>query len=590
MIHLALSSISSLVPCLLLALAAVPSAAGLGELEELIERYESKAASVRTKMETAGEIAALGGKKAREFLEEACLRAKPAILKRAVFDAMREHLAPVSTDLLEEAVLDNDAYLRAHALELLHGRDPAALRGRLRDALTFDEDARVRGVALGLLAAGADAETARVIFESSTGSTPPEQRKAIAALSALPPDVFDEVLGGEEPRWAAREDDPELRLLGPLVLANRVGDDLKKPLTRLSKDRDPRVRFAAALGLDRLSSRGKGKAARRAMNKAKAAEEHLSILEVVLESGLDDPELTEILIEELDHRDWRVRAAAAEALGSTGAAESVEPLVSLLHDEKHWQVQIACLRALGISRQAAAVGILIERLDQLEGRLAHEAGRALSTLTGMSLGHRTSSWTRWWADHREGFEPPSPELAQWADVEEPSETYAFYGIPVFSNRLAFVLDVSGSMGGPKLERLKKELEVIIERLPDHAKLNMVFFETNVHPWRRRLQPLTAENREAAREEVRECRAEGATNLWEGLLEAFEDEEVDTIYLLSDGEPTAGAVTNLASICKEIGSINRYRRVAIHVVLIGLKSRHLRRLALESGGTYVQHDV
>ena len=83
-------------------------------------------------------------------------------------------------------------------------------------------------------------------------------------------------------------------------------------------------------------------------------------------------------------------------------------------------------------------------------------------------------------------------------------------------------------------------------------------------------------------------AGGGTNLWKGLLEAFDDEDVDTIYLLSDGAPTVGEVTGLATICRRIGELNQHRRVVIHVVVIGMESVRLRELALDSGGTYVRH--
>jgi len=236
------------------------------------------------------------------------------------------------------------------------------------------------------------------------------------------------------------------------------------------------------------------------------------------------------------------------------------------------------------------VPLLIDLLDQLTGRLAWETGRALATLTGMNLGLRSKSWKRWWGDHRDTFTPPDPELARWTEVEPTGETFAFYGIPVHSSRLAFVLDVSGSMDGPKLWRLKDELTGILERLPEHALFNVIFFSDRAHPWKDRLQRLNERNRTAAIEEVKERSAGGGTNLWDGLVEAFEDEEIDTIYLLSDGEPTAGAVTSLAGICDRITEMNRSRRVVIHVVLIGMKSGDLERLALDSGGTYVRYET
>ena len=447
---------------------------------------------------------------------------------------------------------------------------------------------RVRLTAIELLGRDADARGAKALFKTCATLSRLEQRQAVMSLAALPEAVFRSVMGAEDPWWAERDVDVNLRLLGALVLARRAEPEAKKPLTALAKDRDPRVAFAAALGLDRLEALGTAAAMRKALKKARAVEDRCPVLDLVRDHGLTEPGLPELLAEELKHRDWRVRAAAAEALGATAAEGTVDPLVELLRESERWPVQIACLRAMGATRQAAAVPVLIELLEEWSGRLAHEVALSLATLTDMQLGSRSTSWSRWWADHQDGFEPAPLELIRWDDLAAPRDTVAFYGIPVHSDRLAFVLDVSGSMQGGKLARLKKELTGIIERLPEHSLFNMIFFTGSVHPWRDKLQRLTDKNRKAALTEVRERQAGGATNLWDSLLEAFEDEEVDTIYLLSDGEPTAGAVTNLSILRSRITELNQHRRVAIHVVLIGMKSEHLRQLALESGGSYVQH--
>jgi hypothetical protein len=557
------------------------------DLDPLVESFEAET-SVRKRLELVSEIAALGSPEARDFLAGICIQTEPEILKRAVFDALRNQLAPLPEDLLEEAVRDDEPYLRAHALELIASADPAATRGRIRDVLTGDRDVRVRLVAIEILGRTADAKTARFVFKVCAILSPREQRQAIESLAALPAEVFEPVLGGAKPWWAEPDIKVSLRLLGALILAYRADEPSKKALGRLVRDRDPRVAFAAALGLDRVTTGSAGVVTKKAMKKARAVDDRCAVLNVVRESGLVAPDLLELLVADLTHRDWTVQAAAAEALGETRVAESVEPLLGLWIETDRWQVQLACIQALGHSRQASAVEALIGLLDQLSGRLAQEARLSLSTLTGVDLGLRTASWNRWWSDHGDGFEVAPPAMDAWDDLVVPQETFVFYGIPVHSDRLAFVLDVSGSMQGGKLARLKKELLGIIERLPAHSMFNMVFFSGSAYPWRGKLQPLTEKNREEAMKEVRERVAGGGTNLWDGFMEAFEDEEVDTIYLLSDGEPTAGAVTGLPSICSQITELNQHRRVVIHVVLIGMRSEHLRELALDSGGTYVVH--
>ena len=69
--------------------------------------------------------------------------------------------------------------------------------------------------------------------------------------------------------------------------------------------------------------------------------------------------------------------------------------------------------------------------------------------------------------------------------------------------------------------------------------------------------------------------------------AFEDMKVDTIYLLSDGYPSAGPITDIHQLADEVRLWNARRRIVIHAISIGSDSELLKRLAEESGGTYVR---
>ena len=64
-----------------------------------------------------------------------------------------------------------------------------------------------------------------------------------------------------------------------------------------------------------------------------------------------------------------------------------------------------------------------------------------------------------------------------------------------------------------------------------------------------------------------------------------DPNVDTVYLLSDGEPSAGEVINAEDIADEILRWNRLRQIVIHTIGFGIDSQLLQRLADESGGIY-----
>ena len=80
-------------------------------------------------------------------------------------------------------------------------------------------------------------------------------------------------------------------------------------------------------------------------------------------------------------------------------------------------------------------------------------------------------------------------------------------------------------------------------------------------------------------------ANGATNVYDTLEFALKDRNVDTIFLLSDGSPTAGRFTDIDSILREIKVLNRSRGVSINGIAFGERSDLLKQLAAENNGEY-----
>lgn len=71
-----------------------------------------------------------------------------------------------------------------------------------------------------------------------------------------------------------------------------------------------------------------------------------------------------------------------------------------------------------------------------------------------------------------------------------------------------------------------------------------------------------------------------------------DPEVDTIYLLSDGVPSYGTVSRDYRVRQEVRRVNRWRRVAIHTILLGTRGtdrKFMLALATENGGFAVGAD-
>jgi hypothetical protein len=82
---------------------------------------------------------------------------------------------------------------------------------------------------------------------------------------------------------------------------------------------------------------------------------------------------------------------------------------------------------------------------------------------------------------------------------------------------------------------------------------------------------------------------GGTNLYDAVKRAFNDPDVDTIVVLSDGEPTAGAVTDPSAIREDVARWNKNRGIVIHTIAVGGQLRVLEWLAADSGGDHVKYN-
>ncbi|MCA9002886.1 MAG: hypothetical protein KDB61_13260, partial [Planctomycetes bacterium] len=64
-------------------------------------------------------------------------------------------------------------------------------------------------------------------------------------------------------------------------------------------------------------------------------------------------------------------------------------------------------------------------------------------------------------------------------------------------------------------------------------------------------------------------------------------DVDTILVLSDGEPSVGDLIDPGAIREDIQARNRERNIRIHTIALGGSLKILEWLAEDSGGRFVQ---
>ena len=119
---------------------------------------------------------------------------------------------------------------------------------------------------------------------------------------------------------------------------------------------------------------------------------------------------------------------------------------------------------------------------------------------------------------------------------------------ITSSRVIFLIDTSRSMNtefqthcGQNFNRLQYIVhdlhKLLHHRVQSDFKFNIIHFNTHVHRWKHSLTAATSENLKQAEYYLDHIEADGQTNTRDALKLALTDEEVDTIYLLSDGEPS-----------------------------------------------------
>ncbi|KAG8128265.1 hypothetical protein E2320_015130, partial [Naja naja] len=124
--------------------------------------------------------------------------------------------------------------------------------------------------------------------------------------------------------------------------------------------------------------------------------------------------------------------------------------------------------------------------------------------------------------------------------------------------VAFVIDVSGSMYGQKIQQAKEAFTKIVEDLKEEDHFNIILFEGSVSTWKDNLIQATPENVNQSKEFISQIKDLGSTDLNGGLLTGIEmlnkaheaksvpERSASLVIMLTDGDPTSG-VTNLRQI-------------------------------------------
>ncbi|KAL1766363.1 inter-alpha-trypsin inhibitor heavy chain H6 [Sigmodon hispidus] len=176
--------------------------------------------------------------------------------------------------------------------------------------------------------------------------------------------------------------------------------------------------------------------------------------------------------------------------------------------------------------------------------------------------------------------------------------FAPRGLPPVEKNVVFVIDVSGSMFGTKLQQTKKAMNTILSDMQASDYFNIISFSDKVHIWKVEGSiQATVQNIHSAKNYLSQMEADGWTDINAALLAAasvlnHSNQEpgkgrgagqIPLIMFLTDGEPTAGVTTPsviLSNIRQALG-----HRVSLFSLAFGDDADFslLRRLSLENQG-------
>jgi hypothetical protein len=477
------------------------------------------------------------------------------------------------------------------AARLIRSDEQYALK-RVKSLLNREIHSKVRSEVLRALAELGTDKAAQVIL-GAYGSQPREAlHEMVQCLSRFPVSTLRRYVPAD---WYMEQDPWRYALIALAFTASDRSPELiaRKEQALLEKGEThslPDLRLISMVALSRIKEEMERYGKRlESLLSSRYFNEQWELLHLVQCFRIDDDIVTAHLLSLLRGSKWEIKIKAAEVVSFLDLSSAIPILVECL-DSGPLLVRIAVIKAMGRISDGAVVPILIERLARESGRAAWEIARALKKHTGTYFGIDFNLWSKW-LKLRSGAGAGVPLTVDSWQLESKTDTrYSFYGLPLDSHAVIFVLDVSGSMQGVKIKRLREEFSNTLSQLSDDHSVNVIFFNNAINKWRDRLLPGRVRDKRYGTSfgklVIQVPDPAGGTNLYGALMAALEDEEADTVVLLTDGEPTTGAIVDSEAILDEVMKRNRLVQTTIHTIAIGSADPGLlKNLADRTGGLF-----
>ena len=274
--------------------------------------------------------------------------------------------------------------------------------------------------------------------------------------------------------------------------------------------------------------------------------------------------------------DPRVKVAALDALTTATGTSWHDAVVAAVADAD-WGVQLLASRLAGEREVGKAIPALITALSTCSPRVGDEIVGALRKLTGQRMDAFPEPWAKWWEANRDKWGADGRPLQPVVSTPRQSDI-DMYGLKVKSNRVLFIIDISGSMKlekkvtpppaptppekpkgpvtgddapmgepkpsdpkpsdpkkdepvkpaepgaslfvGPKIDFARQELKRALQKLPKDAMINIIAFNHAVTQWMPKMVQATDANKELAFAWFRDLQPSGSTYVDGALRLAF----------------------------------------------------------------------
>ncbi|MSR63144.1 MAG: hypothetical protein EXS08_11940 [Planctomycetes bacterium] len=299
------------------------------------------------------------------------------------------------------------------------------------------------------------------------------------------------------------------------------------------------------------------------------------------------------LLEGLKDKDAGVRCLLL-GVGAELYLDRGEELAAAALKDADWRPRLEAVDVLGGIKSPSALRHLIDALGDARPAVTARAVRHLQELTGQKH-TKKEAWEQWWQENGADFDFSKGRKKE-ARTADSTVAATFNGITFESDHTAFLIDVSGTMSArlktvesSKAAAARKELDETLTRLQGRLSFSLFAYADEVRPFAKKgAVELNPKTQAKALEFVDEQGTQGSKNIWAALESVLADPSIDTVFLLSSGEPEVGLYVHWSRVTWHLKELNRFRRVVVHAIAYSDSKGYrgqLERIAEATGGEF-----